>query len=123
MMPRPGRSPLTMDHKQARALIAEEFAAAERAARQGNYGMVRVCARRAAGAAIRFWVEQKELAGWPPDAMSQLRALQLESSLPEEVRQAAERLSTRITQQFTSPFPTDPVRESMIIVDYLLGDH
>ncbi len=54
--------------------------------------------------------------------MNQLRNLQLDDSIPRLVRDAAIRLTTKITERFTSAFPTDPVQDSKIIIDYLLGN-
>jgi len=93
---------------------------AEAARGNGNEGMVRVCVRRAAGAAISYWVVQQGRRGWGTDAMNQLRALRNEISLPGVVRDAADRLTARVTEQFEAPFPNDPVQDCMIIIAHLL---
>lgn len=103
--------------------IEKELADAERARRTGNNGMVRVCARRAAGAAIAFWLQSNPRAGWGVDAMSQLQSLQMDTTLPQNIRDAAMRLTTRITHQFTSPFSADPAGDSREIIHHLLGEH
>lgn len=102
--------------------VEKEFAKGEQARQKGNEGMARVCARRAAGLAIAYWLEYLRRDGWGPDAMNQLRNLQRDESMPQSVREAALRLTTKITEQFTSAFPTDPVEDSKIIIDYLLGN-
>jgi hypothetical protein len=56
------------------------------------------------------------------DAMNQLQSAAGEKSLPETVRDAADRLTTKVTGQFTSPFSTDPAADSRILVDYFLRD-
>ncbi len=102
--------------------IEREFSNADHARKKGNNGMVRVCARRAAGHALTFWLESHPRQGWGVDIMNQLRNLQLDDSIPRLVRDAAIRLTTKITERFTSAFPTDPVQDSKIIIDYLLGN-
>jgi len=100
--------------------IEKEFTHGEQARKKGNEGMVRVCARRAAGVAIAYWLESHRRDGWGIDAMNQLRNLQFDESMPQSVREAALRLTTKITEQFTSAFHTDPIQDSKIIIDYLL---
>jgi uncharacterized protein (UPF0147 family) len=54
------------------------------------------------------------------DAMNRLKNLQRDETIPMDVRDAAARLTTKITEQFTSPFPTDPIHDSKIIINHLL---
>ena len=109
-----------MDKEQTLALIRREFATAGHAARIRNEGMARVCARRAAGAAISYWRQFHPRDGWGSDALHQLHGLSADHTVPQAVREAAVRLSTRVTQQFTSPFPADPLEDSRLIINHLL---
>jgi hypothetical protein len=111
---------LDVTREQALARIEHEFSAAEAARKNGNDGMVRVCARRAAGVAITFWLEDNPRTGWGVDAMSQLRNLQTDPLMPDEVRAAAGRLTTKITGQFTSPFSQHPLADAQLIIDHLI---
>jgi hypothetical protein len=110
-----------MTRKQVLQLIEKEFVVAEQARKSGNEGMVRVCARRASGAAIAYWLQSNPRSGWGADAMNRLRNMQLDTSIPHAVRDAALRLTTKITDHFTAPFPTSPIEDSKIIVTYFLG--
>lgn len=110
----------TMTESQALKRIDKELATAELARASGNEGMARVCARRAAGIAISYWLKRHPHRGWGVDAMSQLRRLQVETTINQTVRNAAERLTTRITAQFASAFSTDPIEDSRIIINHLL---
>ncbi len=101
-------------------LVEQEFATAGKAAVEGNDGMVRVCARRAAGAAIGYWLQFNERPGWRSDAMSRIRHVEADPSFPQDVREAAMRLMARVTPEFTPQYPTDPVEDSNIIVRHLL---
>ena len=102
------------------ARIEAEFTIAAHAQSIGNDGMVRVCARRAAGVAIAFWVATHHRQGWGTDAITQLRALRNDASIPQHVRDAAERLMAKITLQFTPAFTADPVLDSKTIINHLL---
>jgi hypothetical protein len=109
-----------MTKEETFRIIDREFAVAGEAKAVGNAGLARVCARRAAGAAIAFWLQNNHRPGWKADAMSRIRHLEADDSFPPEVREAAMRLAARVTEQFTSPFPTDPVQDSKVIIRHLL---
>jgi hypothetical protein len=102
-------------------LIEKELSQAAQAAGEGNAGMVRVCARRASGIAIRFWLQQHPRKFWGIDAMNQLRNVHLDQAVPLGVRSAARRLTARITPEFESPYKTDPVEDSRMIINHFLG--
>ena len=110
-----------MTVEDARTLIEKELAQASDAAREGNNGMVRVCARRAAGIAIRFWLQLHPRKFWGMDAMNQLRNVHLDQTVPQGVRSAARRLTARITPEFESPQKSDPVEDSKTVIDHFLG--
>jgi hypothetical protein len=91
--------------------IAAELAAARAASHPGR---ARVCARRAAGAAIRLWRPD-----WPGDALKLLRRLQTEESVASEARDAARRLCARVNVDHTWPFDTDPIEDAERIISAL----
>ncbi len=99
--------------------IEIEFATAREALTIGNDGKARVCARRAVGQAITWLLSQYPRDGWGTDAMGQIKKLQVDDSFPLTVQSAAERLSTKITQQFTSPFSTNPLDDAAIIIEHI----
>lgn len=111
-----------MTRTQAITQIEKEFAAARYARENGNEGMARVCARRAAGIAIGCWLEDNPREGWGTDALGRLRSVRLDESMPKDVRDAAMRLTTKVTQQFESQFTTDPIEDSKAIVNHLLHE-
>ena len=53
--------------------------------------------------------------------MHQLRQIQQEESFPLLIRQAAERLSTKITQRDTAPFTSNPIADAKLIIAYLIS--
>lgn len=104
----------------AAELIELEWGRARQASEEGNDGMVRVCARRAAGVAIRFWLQQHP-EPWGVDAMNQIRNVQRDQTIPQVVRTAAGRLLSRVTHEFGPPHREDPIEDSRTIVDHFLN--
>jgi HEPN domain-containing protein len=101
--------------------IERELAMAEAALRDANEGKARVCARRAVGLAMQASLERCPRPGWRGDAMNQLRQIQQEKSFPLPIRQAAERLSTKITQRDTAPFTSNPIADARVIIAHLMS--
>ena len=81
-----------------------------------------MCARRAAGIAVRFWLQQHPRPGWGADVMARLNAVAQDETLPETVRAAAGRLTTRVTEKFALPFQEDPLVDGRAIVGYFLRE-
>jgi hypothetical protein len=108
--------------EDARQQIENELERARLALKSGNDGRARVCARRAAGIAIGVWLQQRDETGWPADAINRLRFTREQSSLPDDVRNAAARLTARVTPEFTSPLEPDPVEDALILVRHFLHD-
>jgi alpha-beta hydrolase superfamily lysophospholipase len=100
-------------------LIAQELAAAEAAWKEANEGKARVCARRAVALATEAWLARLPAPPWHGDAMKHLREIQHLASFPLPIRQAAERLTTTVSQRNTAPFSTDPIGDARVIVEYL----
>ncbi len=106
--------------------INRELAIALSAQANGNHGRARVCARRAAGVAIGWYLRMIPHQGWGENVMSRLEHLKADNSFPENVRDAADRLSMKITNQFSYPSGHDPVRDAGMIIACIrgvLGEH
>jgi hypothetical protein len=100
--------------------INKELAGARNAAGAGNDGMTRVCARRAAGVAIAWYIAEYPGAVKGTDALSRLKYLAEDPTFPADVREAAQKLITRITDRFQYPFSTDPIADASLITDYFI---
>jgi len=111
---------VSMTKAEVAGEIEKELNTAAHARSVGNEGMVRVCARRAAGNALRFWLHSNPRHDWGRDAIRQLQGLSKEESVPVEVRAAAGRLTARVTPQFESPHSQDPLADCKTIVDFLM---
>ncbi|MDH4069055.1 MAG: hypothetical protein OEV30_01390 [Ignavibacteria bacterium] len=112
-------SELSLD--EAREQSRRELDQAGQAIAEGNAGKARVCSRRAAGIAIRFWLQEHPRRMWGVDAMNQLRNLHLDQSIPQSVRAAAKRLTSRVNPEFGPPHKEDPVEDSRTIIEFFLG--
>ena len=101
--------------------IDAELRAAEAARSAGNEGRARVCARRAAGLAAGSWLARSGEAPHGSSVYDRLRRLQRAPGLPDELRRAAARLTTRVTEGHTLPHPEDPLEDARRLIAGLLG--
>ena len=101
---------------ELRERIEAELAYARAARKQGKEGRARVCARRAAGWAIAAHYSS----GHERGALSQLRWLEKNEEVSEELRSAAGRLTEQITEDHKLPHSEDPLQDAEFIVDELL---
>ena len=99
--------------------IDEELSRGEAARREGFEGRARVCARRAAGAAIREFLQLRGLPLAGPSAVDLLAQLQalveqggiLENDRPE-VEQVIGHLLMRVDEAFSLPIEADLLAET-----------
>lgn len=95
------------------------MAAAREARASGNEGRARVCARRAAGHAIRSYREAIGSDGQDHSAYVLLRWLARFSGVEQPVRDCAERLAARVTQEHDLPHPQDPLTDAACLIQAL----
>jgi hypothetical protein len=100
--------------------LVKEFQMAAAARARGNEGQARVCARRAAGVAIREYLARRGLRSSDPSAYALLKALLFVEDLPIEARQAAEYLTLRVNEEFKLPVAVDLVEQARLLCDSLL---
>ncbi len=99
--------------------IEQELARARQARVEGKEGRARVCARRAAGLAIRAYYQRREGRQWGGDALTQLKRLQDDRVVPEGVRAAAARLTTKVDFDHRLPFAADPLEDAQGIIAFV----
>ena len=74
---------------------------------------------RAVALGAQNWNERNGSKSWPTDAMNQLRMIQEEEVFPLGVREAAQRLSTKVTQQRDqAAVSTDPIADAQLILTH-----
>ena len=100
--------------------INAEFEKAEQARARGNEGQARVCARRAAGIAIREYLLRRGMRPPSVSAYDLLNLLKGDPSLSSELQQIADHLTLRVTEEFKLPVNADLVAEARIFCEELL---
>ena len=99
-----------------------EFERAETARAGGNEGQARVCARRAAGIAIREYYARRGQAVRTPSAYELLHLLTEEPHLSPDLKQAAVYLTLRVNEEFKLPVEVDLLNEARKLCDALLKE-
>ncbi len=105
-----------------RAQIQAELELAEQARERGHEGRARVCARRAAGIAVREYLQRQGRPLRTPSAYDLLRLLQAEPHLPPDLRRAAAHLTLRVNEAFKLPPDVDLIAEARTLCEALLPD-
>jgi hypothetical protein len=101
-------------------LTHREIRAGEDAKEIGNIGKARVCARRGCGMAIEHWLEFHPNRNYGASAITMLSKLQKDDTIPKEIRDAAERLTIKVGQNFETGIEDDPLKDGEIIIEYFL---
>lgn len=104
----------------AKSEIAAELENAEQARARGNEGRARVCARRAAGIAIRDYLTRKGIRPPSASAMDLLNLLKEDPLLSPDLELIADHLALRVTEEFKLPIQVDLIAEARILCAALL---
>jgi len=107
--------------EELRAEIQAELADAFRFREMGNEGRARVCARRAAGWAVGWYVEANGLAEAHSNALEHLRWFTNHLHADARLREAAARLTTKLKPDGRLPFEQDLLDDARSIIDFCLG--
>ena len=100
--------------------IQAEFERAAQARQRNNEGQARVCARRAAGIAVREYLSRRGNRPTSTSAYDLLNLVSEDPLLPSDLRQIAEHLTVRVTEEFKLPIDVDLVAEAREFCDRLL---
>ena len=103
-----------------REQIEKEFETAERARSKGNEGQARVCARRAAGIAVRDYLTRRGIHPRSTSAYDLLNLLKDDPLLPPDLKLIANHLTLRVTEEFKLPVEADLVAEARRLCEELL---
>lgn len=101
--------------------INAEFEKAEQARSRGNEGQARVCARRAAGIAIREYLARKGIRPPSTSAIDLLNLLKDNPLLSLDVKLIADHLTLRVTEEFKLPINADLIAEARVLCDTLIN--
>jgi hypothetical protein len=102
--------------------IHEELLLAKQSRQEGNEGRARVCARRAAGAAVKEYLIKEGLTENTENAIQALLILGQSESLPARVKNAVEWLVQRVDLDYKMPAEIDLIREAEVIIQYIEAD-
>ena len=97
-----------------------EFDRAVQARARGNEGQARVCARRAAGIAIREHLTRQGIRPPSSSAYDLLNLIKDDPHLSPDLKQIAEHLTLRVTEEFKLPVDADLVAEARTFCEQLL---
>lgn len=100
--------------------IQNEFDDAEKARLHNNEGRARVCARRAAGLAIREYLTRRGRRIPNASAYDLLILLKEDALLPPDLKLIADHLTLRVTEEFKLPIEADIIAEARLLCDWLL---
>ena len=100
--------------------IQAEFEKAEQARARGNEGQARVCARRAAGIAVREYLTRQGIRPPSVSAYDLLNQLKSDPRLSPELQLIAEHLTLRVNEEFKLPVSADLVAEARTFCEALL---
>lgn len=100
--------------------VNAEFEKAAQARARGNEGQARVCARRAAGVAIREYLLRQGIRPHSGNAYDLLNLLKDDPQLSPDLRKIADHLTLRVTEEFKLPVNADLVAEAKKFCEELL---
>ncbi len=102
--------------------IQIEFDRAQQARINKNEGQARVCARRAAGIAIREYLTRRGTRVPSMSAYDLLNLLKEDALLPPDLKLAAGHLTLRVTEEFKLPVEADLIAEAHLLCNWLLNN-
>lgn len=102
--------------------LKTEFERALQARGKNNEGQARVCARRAAGIAIRESITRRGIRPPSKSAYDLLNLLKVDSPLPLDMDLIVDHLTVRVTEDFKLPVEADLVAEARSLCKWLLPE-
>jgi HEPN domain-containing protein len=103
--------------------LDSECEKAEQARARGNEGQARVCARRAAGIAIREYLTRRGIRPPSVSAYDLLNLLKDDPRLSPDLKLIADHLTLRVTEEFKLPVDADLVAEAKRFCRELLSEN
>jgi hypothetical protein len=100
--------------------IEKEFEQAKQARANNNEGRARVCARRAAGIAIRDYLTRKGIPIPSKSAYDLINLIKEETLLPPDLKLVADHLTLHVTEEFKLPIDADLIAESRQLCEWLM---
>jgi hypothetical protein len=108
-----------MFRAEVKQKIAVELSRGEAALQEGYMGRARVCARRAAGEAVREYLAVEGISSPGPGAVDLLEAVQSLAGVSTEGKEAARRLLVRVGEDFSLPVEFDLLADARLLAQEL----
>ena len=105
--------------ESVRAQIEAELSKGEEARADGNEGMARVCARRAAGILIRDYLTKKQVPHPSSTAYDLIRFLRDTAGISSDIQQVLDHLIARVDAEHNLPVNIDLIKETRWLVQVL----
>jgi hypothetical protein len=105
--------------ESVRMQIEAELSKGETARANGNEGMCRVCARRAAGTLVRDYLAKQHVQSPSSTAYDLLRFLRDTAGISTEVQQVLDHLTARVDTEHNLPDGIDLIQETRWLVQVL----
>ena len=102
-----------------RLQIKEEILLAKQSRQEGNEGRARVCARRAAGAAVKEYFVKKGISQKQENAIQSLLIFSQSENLPVQVQEAVDSLVQRVNPDHNLPSDVDLIHEAGVVIQYV----
>jgi hypothetical protein len=102
--------------------IAAELKRAREARVNGNEGLARVCARRAAGEAVKEYLTLKNGTAPTGSAYDLLASLATLGTVSGEIRQAAQNLVMRVDEHYELPISVDLIETATRLFEILAAE-
>ena len=102
--------------------IKEELLLAKQSRLEGNEGRARVCARRAAGAAVKERLVKMGITQKQENAIQSMLILAQKETLPVRVQEAIDWLVQRVNQDHNLPLEVDLIHEAGVVIKYIETD-
>ena len=104
-----------IDEPEWRLKFRRELDQAEQARKAGKEGMARVCARRAAAAAVRAFYAGRKQASAQRSGLAALRSLAVDPTVDKEVRSLANHFSLTINFEHELPPGVDLLADALAL--------
>jgi hypothetical protein len=101
--------------------LRNEFEKAQQARINKNEGQARVCARRAAGIAIREYLTRNGTQVPSMSAYDLINLIKEDTLLPPDLKLITDHLTVRVTEEFQLPVDADLIAEARILCDWLVN--
>jgi hypothetical protein len=102
--------------------LSLEFERAVQARAKKNEGQARVCARRAAGVAIRESLTRRGVRSISKSAYDLLNQLKADPQLPADMGVIVDHLTLRVTEEFKLPVEADLIADARSLCRWLLPE-